>query len=743
VTSSGRGDEARPSAERPPARAQTWLFSIALVALVLGTAGGVLYSRNQALAEVDERAERTGRAVAAVLEVELRQVAARMAGAAVVVADDGSLDPARFAPFADDPVAGERAGPMVLLDEVPGDERPAYEAELGAPIRAGVEPGAPPAPPAAVHYPASAAAGAIGGRTVIGVDFGADPDRRGAIERAAAAGRSAVSGAVELPSTGQQGVAVVRPVVDPDGVRRGFVATGIALTDLDEAIDEAHETGAVVALLAGGELITGDPFAAREPRAAVSIELPGHDWVVAVRPGNGADFSATWAVAVAGLVATATMGALLVVTARHQRRLRRANEGLARSEARTRAVQDVTGRLARALTGSQVASALIDHLPRAVGASVAVVATLDRAGRVELLQPGSGPRLLPAPAAGSVVGEVIATGSPAWLASPLGWRGDVLAAEVAGDARSLAVLPLHIDDVVGFLAVGYGGLHLFEEDEQSLLQTAAVLAGRALARGRRYDAEHHAAVAFQEAALPAALPEVPGLAIAARYRPAVHGATVGGDWYDALVLDEGRALLVVGDVVGHGMDAAAAMGRLRTAFQTIVPFGDDPGAMLQGISQQIDSIPNAFCTTAVSAVVDVASGVMRWARAGHPPPLVVSPGREVALLDAPSLPPLGVAPDQVPAVHERLLTAGDVVVLYTDGLVERRDESLDEGFQRLASVVEDLVDLDVGDLADALVTAMVPDEGQADDLAVLVVRFQPGGRGQAGAEARDGSMASW
>jgi serine phosphatase RsbU (regulator of sigma subunit) len=122
---------------------------------------------------------------------------------------------------------------------------------------------------------------------------------------------------------------------------------------------------------------------------------------------------------------------------------------------------------------------------------------------------------------------------------------------------------------------------------------------------------------------------------------------------------------------------------------------------------------------------------MSWSRAGHPPPLIVSPGGRSRLLDAPCLPPLGVAPEQQAPVHHEVLAPGEVLVLYTDGIVERRDEPLDQGFRRLALVVEELVDLDLDELADALVEAMVPAEAQADDLAVLVVRVEPTGSASA------------
>jgi len=729
VDERGGGERGAGAAGRSTRRAPTTLFTLALVALVIGTTGGALIARDRAVRAVDDRAERVAESVAAVLEVELRQVAARMGGAAAVIGADGDLQPETFAAFASDTVGAERPGPMALLDVVTAEERAAFEAELGSPIVVVGERGLETAPRERVHYPVVAVAGAAPGRSIVGVDFGADPVRLAAIQQARASGEPAVSGLLVLTSTGRPGVAAVRAIADVDGRVRGYVTTAIPASTLEALVAGAVETRSDIALLDGDDVLVGEDGRVSEmdQREVVPVDVLGRDWRVAVLPGGSPDFTVTWLVAVTGLVATSTMLTLLVLTVRHHGRLARANELLARNDERSRAVQGVAGRLARALTGSEVASALVDHLPAAVGARSAVVAIMDRGGRLELLQPGSGPRLLPPPEVGTVVETVLSTREPGLLQSPLGWRNDEVATVLAGEASSLAVLPLLTEDVVGVLAVGYPHFHIFSDEEEALLQTVAVLAGRALSRGRRYDAEHQAAVAFQRAALPDALPVIPGLAIAARYRPAVHGATVGGDWYDALPLADGRVLLVVGDVVGHGMTAAAAMGRLRTAFQTIVPYSADPGSMLQGISQQIDSIPDAFCTTVVSATIDVASGTMTWSRAGHPPPLVVSPGRGYALLDAPCLPPLGVAPDQPAPVHHHHLEAGDLLVLYTDGIVERREESLDQGFRRLAAVAEDLVDLDVEELADALVEAMVPADTQSDDLAVLVVRVGPEG----------------
>lgn len=704
MVASPRDERVLTAADRPPRRAQTWLFTLGLVALVLGTVAGVLAARYRAVQNVDRRAEEGAARAAALVETELARALSGLSGAGAVVGPDGSLDVEVFTGFATDLLSTAEVSSLLLAAVEAGDA-------------------------ALVRYPVLAVVPDSTGRSRVGDDLGEDPTRRAALRLASRTRAPAVSGPLELLVSGEPGIAVIRPLLDATAGGapvRGVVATGIPLDRLTEALQEAVGADAEVALVGGDEVVAGPVFDPREEVFRARVDVPGQRWSVAVLPTGSPDLTMPWLVGAGGGAAILAMAALLLVTVRHQRRLAEANDLLARGQERSRAGQEVAGRLARALSGSDVAAALFDHLPAAVGARSVVIATVDRGGLLRVLGRDDAPDAeypaLGRPEPGSVVGSVLGQREPAWLVSPLGWRNDELTTRLAADGSALAVLPLAADDVVGVIAVAYPRFHIFGDDEQALLQTVAVLAAQALARGRRYDAEHQAAVAFQRAALPDALPTLPGITVAARYRPATHGATVGGDWYDVLSLDDDRVLLVVGDVVGHGMVAAAAMGRLRTAFQSIVPFDDEPGAMLRAVSQQVDAIPDAFAATVLAAQVDLRTGVMRWCRAGHPPPLVVFDGGH-ELLDAPGLPPLGVAPELAPPVHCRKLRPGEWLVLYTDGVVERRDESLDRGFRRLGVVAEQLADLHPEEFCDALVEAMVPADEQADDLAVLVMRY--------------------
>jgi serine phosphatase RsbU (regulator of sigma subunit) len=438
-------------------------------------------------------------------------------------------------------------------------------------------------------------------------------------------------------------------------------------------------------------------------------------------PGEDPDYALAWGIAIGGAVAIVGLLVILVLTLRHQKRLAAANRALAETETRGLGLQEVTGRLARALDSDEVVTALRDVLPVAVGGQAGAVAVVDEEGRLGLLRPDAEPEPF-APAADGVIARVLADGEPAWLQSPLGWRGDDAADRLADGGWAMAVLPLVAEGVRGLVAVSYGRVHTFVDEERELLETVGVLAAQAFARGRRYDAEHRASVAFQQTALPTELPEVDGLTIAARYRAGASQADVGGDWYDVLVLDDDHVALLVGDVVGHGIEAAVAMGRLRTGFQMISSLRPEPSQMVQAVSLQVAAIPNAMCSTVVCAVIERSTGKMAWCRAGHLPPLIVRDGRGFLIEEA-GVAPLGVAPNTTVPVHCEVLQPGDVVVLYTDGVIERRTESIDQGFERLRVASTELADLDPEDFSDALVEALVPVEEQTDDIALLVIRY--------------------
>ena len=291
---------------------------------------------------------------------------------------------------------------------------------------------------------------------------------------------------------------------------------------------------------------------------------------------------------------------------------------------------------------------------------------------------------------------------------------------------SLLAVPLADgEQVIGSIHVGTLTRRDFDEETKALLRLAADRAGLAIARTRLYERERGIASELQRSLLPKQLPRIPGVSLDARYLPGVNGTTVGGDWYDAIGLPSGRIALVIGDVVGRGISAAATMGTMRSAARAILMQADDIGAIADRLNRFAQSLgPEAVMTTVVLAILEPATGTLRYTNAGHPPPLVVSPDGEAAFLaDAPS-PPMGVLASPRYPQHTVVIEPGSTIVLYTDGLVEEPSEVLDVGLERLLQAAGDSEEDDVAAICDRLLErGLGPATSRSDDVTLLVVRM--------------------
>jgi serine phosphatase RsbU (regulator of sigma subunit) len=275
--------------------------------------------------------------------------------------------------------------------------------------------------------------------------------------------------------------------------------------------------------------------------------------------------------------------------------------------------------------------------------------------------------------------------------------------------------------VLGVLHVGTVRDRVFSADDAALLQLAADRAALAvqslLAREDRA-----AAVALQRSLVPSALPAADGVEVAARYVPG--SGHVGGDWYDVFVLPSGKLALVVGDVAGSGLAAAVIMGRIRSALRAYALEFPDPADVLGKLDRKMQYFEeNAIMATVSYAVFDPGSGQLAISLAGHLPPVIAAPGQPGALAGiAPDL-PIGVTSPSRRTVTTLALTPGAVLCLYTDGLVERRGEPIDDGLTRLCRTVTP------GPPEDVCVSAMqtlVGRHSPGDDIALLVMRWLPG-----------------
>jgi serine phosphatase RsbU (regulator of sigma subunit) len=231
--------------------------------------------------------------------------------------------------------------------------------------------------------------------------------------------------------------------------------------------------------------------------------------------------------------------------------------------------------------------------------------------------------------------------------------------------------------------------------------------------------EHEVAIRLQRSMLPGAATAT-SHRVAARYLPA-DPLQVCGDWYDVAQLSVTRLSVSVGDVVGHGLHAAAVMGQLRSASIAATLAVDGPGRALEVLDRFARTIEGALSSTAVQAVLDTAAQTITYSSAGHPPPMLLHPGGDVELLDRANDIPLGVREP-----HKRPQAAspftGGTLVLYTDGLVERRRENIDLGLERLADSLARHADLEPGPLADAILADLTVARGAFDDTALVVVQ---------------------
>lgn len=237
--------------------------------------------------------------------------------------------------------------------------------------------------------------------------------------------------------------------------------------------------------------------------------------------------------------------------------------------------------------------------------------------------------------------------------------------------------------------------------------------------------EHDLAETLQRSLLPDRLPDVPGIALAARYVPATTDVQIGGDWYDVVQLPGGLLGLAVGDVAGHGLQAAATMVQVRMALRAYALQDPSPPAVMHGVHQLVARLPVPEMVTLVYLVFDPATGQLRWTNAGHPPALAVLDGKASPLSGA-LAPPVGVTPDGSFTESRTVLPRGATLLLYTDGLIERRGISLLDGIERLrrevcASPAEDGLER----LCDRLLHTFLDEQHIPDDVAVLAMRPLP------------------
>jgi PAS domain S-box-containing protein len=292
--------------------------------------------------------------------------------------------------------------------------------------------------------------------------------------------------------------------------------------------------------------------------------------------------------------------------------------------------------------------------------------------------------------------------------------------------ESLLGVPLMAESqVTGVLVVGATARREFGPEDLGVLRLAADRVALGIDHARVYEREHRIAETLQRSLLPDRMPQLPGLAVAARYLPAAAEAEVGGDWYDVIPMPGGSIGLVMGDVAGKGLAAASMVGQLRSALRAYALEGHTPGQVIEQLNRLVwTELGESQMATLLYLVLDPADGSVRWVNAGHLPPLLAVDHDPSHFLHTGRNVPLGVMPFPSFEEESTTLEPGGMVVLYTDGLVERPGELIDKGLERLAAAVRD-APTEPGALCDHLLASLVPEGAAPDDVALLALRNTP------------------
>lgn len=299
---------------------------------------------------------------------------------------------------------------------------------------------------------------------------------------------------------------------------------------------------------------------------------------------------------------------------------------------------------------------------------------------------------------------------------------DIVGDTIAAGVQASASLPLYRSDgtVLGALAFAWTDTTVFNPKLEAALRAVGVLCVETVERAERYDADHELVVAMQRRLL-GDLPSLSGIETAARYLPAIASLAVGGDWYEGLLLGKSQMALVVGDVTGHGIAAAADMALVRGMVSALLHSGVATSAVFSELSAVLSQRSGLLLATAALVVVDIEHETVTFATAGHPPPLLRLPDGAVRRLDSANSPLIG-APGPRRVADIAPFPKGSKLVMYTDGLVERRDRPVDDGIDLAMSRLHAIADDATGvDIIEVLIGELINDHVAEDDIALLVV----------------------
>jgi len=572
---------------------------------------------------------------------------------------------------------------------------------------------------------------------------GLDLSRRAYVRRALATGKPYVSAGLIGIQHGHEILVIAVPTYDSRGRIAGVLAGSVRLKpprESTEALDLGFGNLEVIdrdgrMLVSGLARVPNLPLLAtmRRERTGALTSTPGlrggvNDvvafatvplarWLIVFDRPESTLFAAARHSFMLELASVAASALLILALVAFTLRLSRRDA--ARQAGRAHAWSNVTRALGSASTPQEVARALLSSLADMFPEGVAVVAI----ATTEDAEVRGASRLS---GVGRIVNdrEVLDAVALRSVEGPGTWKleGDKALALVHAAAgrrfASLHGLPVvgRRDERLGMIAVLTGSAFL-ESSDWALLESTAEQASRALSRAWRFAQEHELAVQLQRSLLPGGLPTIDGIDLDAHYLAGVATVEVGGDWYDAVRRPDGILQLCVGDVSGRGISAATVMGTQRSTFRAYAFECESPAEIIRRMLRHIDGDSQMITVACVS--VDPYTGELAYARAGHPPPLLLDRATgKVTRLDGGGSPPLGVADPSDVAEATMKLEGSVTLAMYTDGLLERRGESIDDAISTFSDVLAHAADLAPAELVDEIGMLLgAPD----DDVALLVV----------------------
>ncbi|MGH2836057.1 MAG: SpoIIE family protein phosphatase [Solirubrobacteraceae bacterium] len=418
----------------------------------------------------------------------------------------------------------------------------------------------------------------------------------------------------------------------------------------------------------------------------------------------------------------------------HRERAERVRESRGRAEAEAvaravRTLQILSDAAMTYLDIDELAGALVERSAELFGADAAALLLRDeklpglpvraRAGELTLEIADEGVRV-----GEELLGEIAATLGGAILQARNLDDDDRCEAGLAGELRNLMVVPLiSAGELMGLLLLATRQENHFGQRDLELLTLGADRMALAVDHAQRYADGRLLVETLQRSLLPERLPLHPRMQLAARYLPAGPAPQVGGDWYDALELDENRTAVMIGDVVGHGIRAAITMSELRNALRAFAIEGHSPEEALRQLDRVVLATRGpGMVATLLFMVIDAAAGTVTLARAGHPPPALRAVDGSVRFLETARTLPLGVDPEEVPSQETYPMRPGETLLLFTDGLVERRGESITTSFDRLLDALAE-APAEVELLCEHVLQRTAAEQGRDDDIAVLAVQL--------------------